>query len=105
MPHWDMPAGRSAVISPTREGETPGMVTIGIDAHKRSHTIVVADEQGRQLATRTIGTTTADHLALLSWARRYGDQLVWSRTAGTSRVGWSATCSQQASRSSGCHRS
>jgi len=26
------------------------MVTIGIDAHKRSHTVVATDEQGRQLA-------------------------------------------------------
>lgn len=78
MPHWDMPVGRPVVISPSSKGETAGMVTIGIDAHKRSHTIVVADEQGRQLATRTVGTTTADHLELLSWARRFGDQLVWA---------------------------
>lgn len=26
------------------------MVIIGIDAHKRSHTVVVVDEQGRELA-------------------------------------------------------
>lgn len=34
------------------------MVTLGVDAHKRSHTIVAVDEAGRQLAVRTIGTTT-----------------------------------------------
>ena len=32
------------------------MVTIGIDAHKRSHTVVAVDEQGRQLAQRSVGT-------------------------------------------------
>jgi hypothetical protein len=30
------------------------MVTLGIDAHKRTHTIVVIDQTGRQLASRTI---------------------------------------------------
>ena len=35
------------------------MVTIGIDAHKRSHTVVIVDEQGRQLAAKTVGTTSA----------------------------------------------
>jgi hypothetical protein len=60
-----MPAGRSGVISPSSEGDTPGMVTIGIDAHKRTHTAVIVDEQGRQLATRMVGTTTDEHLALM----------------------------------------
>jgi transposase len=47
------------------------MVTIGIDAHKRSHTVVVVDEQGRQLAGRTVGTTSADHLELVAWAAHF----------------------------------
>lgn len=56
-----------------------GIVTIGIDAHKRSHTAVAIDEQGRQLARHTTrGTTSVDHLGLLSWARLLGDQLVWA---------------------------
>jgi hypothetical protein len=42
------------------------MVTIGIDAHKRSHTVVAVDEQGRQLAQTTTGTTSDDHLRLLA---------------------------------------
>lgn len=54
------------------------MVTIGIDAHKRTHTVVIVDEQGRQLATKTVGTSTVDHLALLSWAKKYGDELAWA---------------------------
>ena len=49
------------------------MVTIGIDAHKRSHTVVAVDEQGRQLAARTVGTTSADHLELVAWATRFAD--------------------------------
>ena len=44
------------------------MMVIGIDAHKRSHTGVMVDENGRQLSTKTVGTTTQDHLRLLKWA-------------------------------------
>jgi transposase len=51
--------------------ETAGMVTIGIDAHKRGHTVVAVDEQGRQLAARTVGTTSADDLELVAWAARF----------------------------------
>lgn len=55
------------------------MVTIGIDAHKRSHTAVVVDEQGRQLALRTSnGTSSADHLALLAWAGGQGGPRRWA---------------------------
>jgi transposase len=45
------------------------MVTIGIDAHKRTHTAVACDGQGRELARRSFGTTSHDHLALRAWAR------------------------------------
>lgn len=44
------------------------MVTIGIDAQKRSETVVADDEQGRQLAQGTTGTKSSDHLQLLAWA-------------------------------------
>jgi transposase len=50
------------------------MVTIGIDAHKRSHTVVAIDEQGRQLAQRIAGTTSADHLELVAWAARFTER-------------------------------
>src|SRR3954453_7352575 len=69
-----MPAGRPGDISPANEGDTPGMVTIGIDAHKRSHTLVAVDEQGRQLAARTVGTTSADHLEFVAWAVRFAER-------------------------------
>ena len=45
------------------------MVTIGIDAHKRTHTAVACDAQGRELARRSAGATSASHLELIAWAR------------------------------------
>jgi transposase len=56
------------------------MVTLGIDAHKRTHTIVAIDARGRQLAVKTIATTTKDHLGLLVWAEQLTDSegLLWA---------------------------
>jgi transposase len=54
------------------------MVTIGIDAHKRSHTAVVVDEHGRQLAQRTSGTTSPEHLELVAWAAKQARVRVWA---------------------------
>ncbi|HEY2176051.1 MAG TPA: IS110 family transposase [Mycobacteriales bacterium] len=55
------------------------MVILGIDAHKRTHTVVVVDQAGRKLGQRTMSTTTtADHLSLLSWAKQFGDERVWA---------------------------
>ena len=50
------------------------MVILGVDAHKRTHTVVAVDEHGRQIATRTVGTTTTEHLELLRWATQFGDE-------------------------------
>jgi transposase len=54
------------------------MVTIGIDAHKRTHTLVAVDEQGRQLAHTTTGTTSREHLLLLGWAAPFGAEREWA---------------------------
>lgn len=54
------------------------MLIFGIDAHKRSHTVVVVDNNGKQLGTRTFGTTSADHLQLLRWAQRFGPARQWA---------------------------
>ena len=54
------------------------MVILGIDAHKRSHTVVAVDEHGRQLGRKTLGTATADHLQLLRWAERFGPTRRWA---------------------------
>ena len=50
------------------------MVTLGIDAHKRNHTVVAVDEQGRQLAQRSAGATSSDHLELVGWAARFAER-------------------------------
>lgn len=54
------------------------MVVLGIDAHKRSHTVVAVDDLGRKLGQRTTGTTTDDHLAMLTWAEQFGDERMWA---------------------------
>ena len=54
------------------------MVVLGIDAHKRSHTVVAVDETGRKLGERTLATTTADHLDLLTWAEQFGTDRLWA---------------------------
>jgi transposase len=54
------------------------MLILGVDAHKRSHTIAAVDAAGRQLATTTIKTTTAAHLAGLRWAQRHGTERLWA---------------------------
>jgi transposase len=55
------------------------MVTLGIDAHKRTHTVVAVDDAGRQLGQRTTTATTSDdHLEMLRWAERFGDERTWA---------------------------
>jgi transposase len=45
------------------------MVVIGVDSHKRTHTVVAVDEAGRKLAERTAPATADGHLELLGWSR------------------------------------
>jgi len=55
------------------------MIMLGIDAHKRTHTVVAVDHHGRQLGTKTTNaTTTADHLAIIRWADKFGDDRSWA---------------------------
>jgi transposase len=55
------------------------MVVLGIDAHKRTHTVVAVDEAGRQLGVRvTQATSTAAHLELVRWADRFGGDRLWA---------------------------
>jgi transposase len=55
------------------------MVTLGIDAHKRTHTVVAVDDVGKQLGSKTTtATTSEDHLELLRWAGRFGDERTWA---------------------------
>jgi transposase len=49
----------------------PAQVVIGVDAHKRTHTLVAADELGRELASKTLAATTDGHLAAIAWGGRW----------------------------------
>jgi transposase len=55
------------------------MVTLGIDAHKRTHTVVAVDDAGRPLGQKTTtATTSEDHLAMLRWAEQFGADRTWA---------------------------
>jgi len=55
------------------------MIMLGIDAHKRTHTVVAVDELGRRLAAKTTtATTTKDHLELIQWADQFGAERTWA---------------------------
>ena len=72
------------------------MTVIGIDAHKRTHTLVAVDSGGRKLAQKTISATSAGHAQAIQWATtRFGTDLTWAlRTIAQSPVFSSVTCSQ-----------
>jgi transposase len=61
------------VSTPDQE-EHEAMVTIGIDSHKRTHTLVAVDDTGRKLAETTAAATPAGHLELLRWATRFAER-------------------------------
>jgi transposase len=50
------------------------MVTLGVDAHKRTHTVVASDENGAELGQCTVAATTAGHLDGLRWAQRWPER-------------------------------
>lgn len=55
------------------------MIILGIDAHKRTHTVVAIDDAGRELGVRTTAaTTTEDHLALVQWADQFGPERLFA---------------------------
>ena len=50
------------------------MVTVGVDAHKHSHTLVAVDEVGRKLSEKIVEATTDGHLDALEWAERWPER-------------------------------
>jgi len=55
------------------------MMVLGADTHKRSHTIAgVGATTGELLGERTVQVGHAGFGALLSWARKLGDERVWA---------------------------
>ena len=68
------------------------MIVIGVDTHKRSHTLVAVDAAtGGVLGERTIVASDEGALTALRVATALGDERVWAiaRTAATSRDAWS----------------
>src|SRR5215218_5309217 len=54
-------------------------VTLGVDPHKASHTVVATDLVGRQLTQTTSGgTRTSDHQELIGWARQRWPERTWA---------------------------
>jgi len=47
------------------------MVTFGGDSHKRTHTLVAVDENGRQLGVVTVAATSSGHMEAMGWARQW----------------------------------
>ena len=60
-------------------GGRPWRVVIGVDAHKKTHTLVALDGNGRKLAEKTVEATDAGHAKALHWALlKFGDdELTW----------------------------
>ncbi len=50
------------------------MVVLGTDAHKRTHTVVAADEAGAQLGSVTVAATAEGHLRVVRWAAQFGER-------------------------------
>lgn len=61
------------------------MVTIGIDAHKRSLAVCLVDELGRELAAREFANEPRAHRALYAWVLR---QVAGERRFGVESTGW-----------------
>ena len=47
------------------------LIVIGVDAHKRTHTLVATDGVGRRLTETTVEATTDGHMVALQWASRW----------------------------------
>lgn len=50
------------------------MVTFASDSHKRTHTVVAVDENGRELGSRTVAASTEGHIEVMVWARQWPER-------------------------------
>src|SRR5215213_11155309 len=63
----------------TQRREGPGMIVIGADTHKRSHTVAAVEAaSGRLVGEQTIAARRRSFDALLVWARGHGGERVWA---------------------------
>lgn len=79
---------------------------LGIDAHKRTHTVVAVDHHGKKVRHTTVAATSEGHLELLLRARGSSPSAgsPW-RTLDTSHAGGSTTSLLRASTWCGCRPS
>jgi transposase len=49
---------------------------VGVDGHKKTHTLVTVDPLGRRLAELTVPATTAGHARACEWTAQFGQVLV-----------------------------
>lgn len=54
------------------------MVVLGVDAHKRTHTLVAADPAGVELGTITVKASPDGNLKAVKWAAQWGDTRRWA---------------------------
>ena len=54
------------------------MIRLGVDAHKRTHTIVAIDDAGRVLDDITVQTTVAGHVKAVRWAEQLSEDRCWA---------------------------
>ena len=55
------------------------MITIGVDAHKRTHTMVAVDRTGSTISEKTVSAVPSGHAQALRWAVEMGDpDLLWA---------------------------
>ena len=47
------------------------MAVVGVDAHKRTHTLVVVDDLGCKLGEKTVPATGDGHLQVVEWVRQW----------------------------------
>lgn len=50
------------------------MVVLGVDAHKRNHTVVAADQTGAEIGLITVPATPEGHLRVVKWAAQWPDR-------------------------------
>jgi transposase len=51
------------------------MIIVGIDAHKRTHTLVAIDERGQRVGSVTVPATSDGHLEALRWSQALGSEV------------------------------
>jgi transposase len=47
------------------------MPVVGVDAHKKTHTLVAVDDLGRKLGEKTVAATSEGHLSAVQWAGQW----------------------------------